>query len=66
VKGFRDVKLCRNYIVEQREHDEVEHDRHDHFVRAELHLEPSGNRANDSSARHCCDYAEKYSENSRQ
>ena len=29
-------------IVQQREHDEVEHDRRDHFVRAELRLERAG------------------------
>ena len=34
-----DVRCARDEIVEQREHDEVQHDRRDHFVRAELRLE---------------------------
>ena len=37
-------------IVEQREHDEVQHDRHDHLVRAEPRLEHAGHGADDAAA----------------
>ena len=35
--------------VEQRQHDEVEHDRDDHFVGAESGLEIGGDKADDSA-----------------
>src|SRR5438045_309937 len=35
VQRFRNVKMIRDNPVEEREDDEVEHDRDDHFVRAE-------------------------------
>jgi hypothetical protein len=37
--------MHRDQIVQEREHHEVEHDRRDHFVRAEPCLEDSGNPA---------------------
>src|SRR4051794_13638066 len=48
VQGLRDVQMTCDEPVEQREHDEVEHDRDDHFMRAESGFEIRGHRANDS------------------
>ena len=39
VERLRHVQMSGDEPVEQREHDEVEHDRDDHFVRAESRLE---------------------------
>src|SRR5450759_2136546 len=49
VQGLRYVQVPRDEPVEQRQHDEVEHDRDDDFVRAEPGLEIRRNRSNDST-----------------
>jgi hypothetical protein len=35
--------------IEERQHDEVEHDRHDHFARAKARLERARNGADDAA-----------------
>jgi hypothetical protein len=41
--------IC-DYPIQKREHHEVQHDRHDYFVRAESNSEPCGDCADDSTA----------------
>ena len=61
-----DLEMRGDEIVEQREHDEVEHDRGDHFVRAEPRLEHAGNAADDPAADRRGDEIDRQREQRRQ
>ena len=65
VQRFRNVKMIRDNPVEKREDDEVEHDRDDHFMRAELHSKKSWNRADNTAADCSSDHAERNSNDRR-
>jgi len=43
--------------VEERQHHEVQHDRDDHFMRAELHSKESRNGSDNSSTERCREHA---------
>jgi hypothetical protein len=45
------MEVHRHEVGEQRQHDEVQHDRRDHLVRAEARLEVSGHRADGAAAK---------------
>lgn len=49
VQRFRDMQPSRHEPVEQREYDEIEHDRDDHLARAKACPERAGKRANDAT-----------------
>src|ERR1700682_371688 len=59
VERLRNVQMPGDKPVEQREHDEVEHDRHDHLVRAESGLQICGYCTDDSSSTASRDHAEQ-------
>src|SRR4029079_2290319 len=66
MQRLRNVQPGRDYIVEQREHNKVEHDRDDDFMCAVLDLEPAGNCADDCTTCHRSHDAERNGENARQ
>ena len=50
-------EMRRDDVVQQREHDEVEHDRHDHFARTEARAQHAGHRAHHATAYASRDHA---------
>ena len=60
VQRFRHMQLGRDEIIEQRQHDEVQHDRHDHFVRAESRAQEPGHAAHRAARGERREHAERH------